>query len=113
MADDDFEECDFSGLAKIYCAHCLGHKLGDEKPDPPKFGNLDPEDEDDTDSEDLYEVIGRAFETKYKGHCTLNYDHKIKMGSRVARVQRRDNPMIPVPGVACSDCIRMLPKARL
>jgi hypothetical protein len=106
---DDFEECTFSGLAKVYCAHCLGHKLGDEKPDAPKFGNLDP----DEDAEIEFEVIGRAFEAKYRGHCTLDYDHKIKMGSRVARVQRRDNPMIPVAGVACSECIRMLPKAKL
>lgn len=110
MADDDYEECDFSGLAKIYCAHCLGHKLGDEKPEPRKYGNLDVESED---PEDIYEVIGKAFEAKYKGHCTINYDHKIKMGSRVARIQRQDNPMIPVAGVACSDCIRMLPKAKL
>lgn len=109
MTDNDFEECDFSGLAKIYCAHCLGHKLGDE-PDQPKYGNLDFE---EADPEDVFEVVGRAFESKYKGHCTLNYDHKIKMGSRVARVQRKDNPMIPVTGVACSDCIRILPKARL
>lgn len=110
MTDNDYEECDFSGLAKIYCAHCLGHKLGDEKPDLPKFGNLDVARED---PEDVFEVIGRAFEAQYKGHCTINYDHTIKRGSRVARVQRQDNPMIPVGGVACSECIRILPKARL
>ncbi len=111
MPEPDFEECDFSGLAKAYCSHCLGHKLGDEKPGAVRYGDLDPEMDDDEDVE--YEVIGRAFEAKYKGHCTLNYDHKIKMGARVARVQRQDNPMIPVPGVACSECIRMLPKAKL
>lgn len=111
MADNEYEECDFSGLAKIYCAHCLGHKLGDEKPEPRAFANLDVE-ESGEDPEDLFEVVGRAFEAKYKGHCTINYDHKIKMGSRVAKIQRKDNPMIPVSGVACSECIRMLSKAR-
>jgi len=112
MADDEYEECDFSGLPKIYCSHCRGDKLGDEKPEPRKYGNLDLERDDTLDPEDVFEVVGRAFEAKYKGHCTINYDHKIKMGSRVARVQRKDNPMIPVSGVACSECIRMLPKAR-
>ena len=110
MADDDYEECDYSGLAKIYCAHCLGHKLGDEKPELPKYGNLDPESED---PEDVFEIVGKSFEAQYKGRCTINYDHVIKLGTKVARVQRQDNPMIPVSGVACAACIRLLPRARL
>lgn len=113
MSDDDYEECDYSGLAKIFCAHCRGDKLGDEKPEIQKYGNLDVERDGSEDPEDVFEIVGRAFEAKYKGRCTINYDHVIKMGSRVAKVQRQDNPMIPVAGVACEKCIRLLPKARL
>ncbi len=107
--EPDYTECEWSGLAKAFCAHCTGDKLGDEK-DQPKYGNLDLSRDD---PEDVFEVVGRAFEAKYKGYCAINYDHKIKLGQRVARVQRKDNPMIPVSGVACSECIRILPKARL
>lgn len=94
------EECDFSGLAKEFCAHCKGDTLGDEK--TPEFGNGDVDD---------FEIIGRVFEAQYHGVCTINYDHKVRRGDRVAKVQRADNPMLPVSGVACKDCVKLLPHA--
>lgn len=95
-----FEECDFSGLPKEFCAHCKGDKLGDEK--APVYGN---------DDESEFEIIGRVFEAQYSGVCTINYDHRVKRGDRVAKVQRADNPMLPVSGVACAACVKVLPHA--
>lgn len=54
---------------------------------------------------DRYEIVGRTFESQFSGRCTLDPEHKIKRGQRVARVQRKDNPMLPVGGVACRLCI--------
>lgn len=61
---------------------------------------------------DDYEAAGGSFETQFPGHCTINRDHKIKRGDRVVRVQRADNPLIPVPGVACKNCTKILPRAK-
>lgn len=57
-----------------------------------------------------YEVVGRPFQAQFSGYCAVDYDHRIKRGDRVARIQRADNPMIPVTGVACPMCLRILPK---
>ena len=108
LKPEDFEECSYSGMLRYECSHCTGDKLGDEKPAAPQYGNLDPSlDESD------FEVIGRTFEARYPGRCAVNYDHKIKLGTKVARIQRVGNPFQPVPGVACQSCIRELPKAKL
>lgn len=95
-----YEECDFSGLPKVFCAHCKGDTLRDEK--PTVYGN---------DDETEFEIIGRTFEAQYSGVCTINYDHKVRRGDRVARVQRADNPMLPITGVACASCTKILPHA--
>lgn len=55
-----------------------------------------------------YEIVGRAFDSQYRGTCTLDRDHVIKRGDRVARVQRKDNPMLTVGGVACKLCVAEL-----
>lgn len=52
-----------------------------------------------------YEIIGRPFKSQFRGTCTLDRDHEIKRGELVARVQRADNPMLVVGGVACKMCI--------
>lgn len=51
-----------------------------------------------------YELVGGTFEARYPARCTLDYEHKIKRGDRVAKIQRKDNPMLPVPGIACKNC---------
>lgn len=99
MSDDPWEECDFSGLAKITCSHCQGHTLGDEKEGPATL------------TEDDYERVGRRFEARYPGRCTIDMDHRVKVGDLVSRVQHPSNPMIAVPGVACSMCTKSLPVA--
>ncbi len=63
-------------------------------------------------SPEEFEVDGRPFMTMYPGNCTVDYEHIIKRGERVARVRRADNPMLPVSGVACYRCIRLMMTAR-
>ena len=55
-----------------------------------------------------YEIVGKPFEAQYPGHCAINRDHTVRRKDRVARVQRADNPMLPVPGVACKACVNTL-----
>jgi hypothetical protein len=63
-------------------------------------------------AEDDYEVRGRPFETAYPQRCTIDPDHKIKRGELVAKVQRADNPFLPVGGVACKFCIKGMPRSK-
>jgi len=60
---------------------------------------------------DEYEAVGRPFDAQFPGYCAVNYDHKVKRGERVTKVQRADNPLIPVGGVACGKCTKIIPKA--
>ena len=62
---------------------------------------------------DDYERTGRIFEAAFPGHCTIDYDHPIKRGDPVTRLQRADNPMLPVPGVACKTCTKLVPRAKV
>ena len=95
MTDDNiYAECDFSGLPRIFCSHCKG--TIEEK--PPTYGNDEP---------DEFEIIA-VFDAQFNGTCTIDRDHKVKRGTRVSRIQRADNPMIPVAGVACASCTKML-----
>jgi hypothetical protein len=91
------EDCEISGLPMAFCSHCLGDKLGDEE----EFG----------DTEHDYELVGRKFDAQYSGHCTIDYEHVVRRGTTVSGVQRADNPMLPVSGVACSACVKSLPHA--
>lgn len=89
---DETDECEMSGLPKDWCAHCRGSV--------------------EIDIEEEFEVLSRSFEAQFPGRCTLDYDHVIKRGDLVARVQHAGNPMRPVQGVACSKCVKMLPRAK-
>lgn len=93
----DETECPFSGLPRYTCSHCTG----DVEEPTPVYGKHDED----------YEILGRIFEAKFAGHCTIEYDHRIRRGDSVARVQRADNPMLPVAGVACASCVKILPRA--
>lgn len=85
------EECEFSLLPKAFCSHCTG--------------------DDEAELEQDWEliVIGRKFPAQFPGYCVVNDDHRIRLGDKVARVGRSDNPMRPVSGVACEKCVRLLP----
>jgi hypothetical protein len=58
-----------------------------------------------------YEMIGRRFQAQYGGVCTINMDHIVKRQDWVSKVQFADNPMLPVSGVACTSCTRILSHA--
>jgi len=64
------------------------------------------------DPEEMYEIQGRPFEAQFPGRCNIVWGHKIKYGDEVVRIQRTDNPMMPVGGVACAKCWKTLPRAK-
>lgn len=83
--------CERTDLPQAWCAHCRGSE--------------------DIAIEDAYEVTGRPFEARFPGRCTLDDEHTIRRGDLVAYVRHADNPMLPVPGVACASCVKSLPRA--
>ena len=90
--------CELFEIPKEFCAHC--NKVQEEP--AAVYGN-----------DDLleFEAVGRRFQARYSGSCTINYGHSIRRGDWVTRVQRADNPMIPVSGVACTSCTRSIDHA--
>lgn len=52
---------------------------------------------------DDYETLG-SFDAGWSGRCTIDPDHTIKRGDRVAKIQLKANPLLPVTGVACKHC---------
>jgi hypothetical protein len=56
--------------------------------------------------------ITSIFTTSFPGLCALNRTHKIKPNETVAKIRRRNNPMLPLPGVVCKDCFADLPRAK-
>lgn len=59
-----------------------------------------------------YERIGRIFDAQYPGRCVFDYDHRVKLRDSVSKVRLRENPFLPISGVACKACTRLLPAAR-
>lgn len=92
------ELCEKTDMPKYSCAHCQGIK---EEP-VAVYGN------DDTVE---FERIGHSFEAQYGGVCTIDMNHIVKRKTRVSKVQRADNPMLPISGVACASCTKILPHA--
>lgn len=74
------------------------------------MAHLHPNDVRERDSEE-YEVMA-TFESMYRGSCTLDNRHDVKRGTRVGKIRLISNPLLPVPGVACAQCVKMLPRAR-
>lgn len=60
--------------------------------------------------EGVFEVTGTFIATR-RGECTINNEHRIKSGDRIGRIREIENPLIPVPGYACSKCIKVMPRA--
>lgn len=55
-------------------------------------------------------VVMQMFRTKYAGRCNIDDEHRIKRDDLVGKLQRADNPLIPVTGLACKMCIKHIPK---
>lgn len=88
-------ECELSGLPEATCSHCLGQ---DNDLD---YRGIDGD----------FERVSPKFPSQYTGTCVLDRSHTIKRGDIVCKVQHSDNPLIPVPGVACANCTYDLPVA--
>lgn len=68
------------------------------------------------DDEDLipdheYEITA-TFRSQFAGDCTLNQTHRIRKQDWVSKLRRADNPLISIPGVACSVCALDIPRAK-
>lgn len=57
-----------------------------------------------------YEVL-RVIQVSYPATCNMDDRHRIRPGDKGARLQRADNPMWPVPGLACIKCIKGMPRS--
>lgn len=51
-------------------------------------------------------VVIASFRAQYKGFCNLNEEHTYKANDLVGKLERTDNPFIPVRGVCCNRCLR-------
>jgi hypothetical protein len=58
-----------------------------------------------------YEIVA-LFPSQYAGYCTIFDMHRFRKGDKVAKIRRADNPMVTIPGVACSVCALDIPRAR-
>lgn len=72
------------------------------------MATVHPDDVRERDGE--FEVV-ETFNALYTGSCTLDNRHDIRRGTRVGKVRQIDNPLIPIPGVACASCVKFLPRA--
>jgi hypothetical protein len=88
-------KCTVTNEPMVSCYHCLNSSYIEAEPTGPE-----------------YEKVGMAFRTSFKGTCTVDRRHTIKKNDLVCKVQRADNPGIPITGVACKNCTHMLPRAR-
>lgn len=87
------ETCDWSLMHRYECAHCM---------------NID---DSDIEPDHEYEITA-IFPSQFGGYCTIEPSHRIRKGDRVSKIQRADNPMIVIPGVACSVCTLDFPRAK-
>ncbi len=62
--------------------------------------------EDDEPASEEY-VIVAVFKSQYKGQCNLDDSHFYKFGDFVGKLERTDNPFLPVSGVCCNRCVRI------
>lgn len=82
--------CEITELPQAWCAHCRK---------TPELETIPTED---------YTLAGRTFTAMYSGRCAIDPDHTVRRGDTVAYVKLVDNPMLPVPGVACAACVRVI-----
>jgi hypothetical protein len=71
------------------------------------FDSLFDEDDDGSFGDDY--VIVATFPSQYRGVCRVDETHSYKRGDYVGKLESASNPFIPVTGVACARCVRMVP----
>jgi hypothetical protein len=62
----------------------------------------------DRDPDEIYETTGPLIDAQWSGRCAVNRDHRIKRGDTVSKIQYKDNPILPVSGVACKSCTKII-----
>lgn len=55
-----------------------------------------------------FELLGPLFQAKYRSSCYFDFTHTIKVGDPISRINRLHLPLVPVPGVACKNCTKLL-----
>lgn len=70
------------------------------------FDDLFDEDDDGQFGEEF--VIVATFPAKFSGICAADPLHAYKRGDYVGKLERSDNPFIPVQGVCCNRCVRTI-----
>lgn len=68
-------------------------------------------DDSDITPELEYEVVS-IFPSQFAGTCNIDDRHRIRKGDRVGKLRLSDNPMVPIPGVACKYCTTDYPRAK-
>jgi hypothetical protein len=54
-------------------------------------------------------VVVAVFKNNYGGGiCTADADHTFKHGDYVGKLERTDNPFLPVSGVCCNRCVKSI-----
>ena len=71
--------------------------------------SLHPDDVRERDGD--YEVTA-TFESMYNGTCNLDNRHAVRRGTRVGYIREIANPLVPIRGVACAQCVKILPRGR-
>lgn len=64
-------------------------------------------DDDDGQFGEEYVVIA-VFPSQYSGVCNVDDGHRYKKGDYVGKLERSDNPFLPVRGVCCNRCVRTI-----
>ena len=59
-----------------------------------------------------FEAVGPLMDAAFSGRCALDWNHRIRKGDVVTRVQSVENPFLPTPGVACGSCTKVLKRYR-
>lgn len=68
------------------------------------FDDMFSEDDDGAFS-DLYLVV-KTVKSSWRGDCNLDETHTYRSGDIIGKLERSDNPFIPVSGWCCNKCVR-------
>lgn len=70
------------------------------------FDSLFDEDDDGSFGEQF--VILATFKSQFSGICAADETHAYKRNDYVGKLERSDNPFLPVTGVCCNRCVRTI-----
>jgi hypothetical protein len=53
-------------------------------------------------------VVTATFKSQFKGICAADETHAYRVGDYVGKLERTDNPFLPVSGVCCNRCVHTI-----